>query len=138
MEDGFKEFKVTVPKNRRYWEDDTTGVLIKQGQTVTIAPRQFRSAELKSALLKSQVLVCEGECRFVYKENQMKISPGNEVNTIEVIAGPEFKIKETPIEIKEIPKEEIKVNEENENGKKIRQHSVEPTMRLPKSRATSQ
>lgn len=99
-EDGFKEFKVTVPENRRYWEDDTTGVLVKRGQDVTITQRQFRSVELKTALLRSQVLVKEGECNFVYKDNLIKITPGNDKNNIEVISGPEYQEKKETKKIK--------------------------------------
>lgn len=107
MEDGFKDFKVTIPETRRYWEDDTTGVLIKRGQSVNIGPRQFRSAELKSALLKSQVLVQEGECVFVFKDNTVKMTPGNQINIIEIIKGPEYKPKEE-VKIEEVKKEKPK------------------------------
>lgn len=144
MEDGFKEFKVTVPDNRRYYDDETSGVLIKRGAIVPIGQRQFRSVELKHALLKSQVLIAEGECRFVYKDNLLRITKGeNQKNLIEVIEGPEkakevvqkIEVKEVVPEVKiEMPlqKEAInvktKISEDKEHGKKIGQHSTEPAM----------
>jgi len=155
VEEIFKEFKITVPLNRRYYDDDTAGLLVKQGQVVTVGQRHFRSAELRSALLKSQVLIVEGECLMAFKQNMMKISKGeDQLNKLEIISGPEFDAKKeeskeeskeevAPEVVVEEPKEVIvedvkiemplktainvksKISEEKENGKKIGQHSTE-------------
>jgi hypothetical protein len=80
--DKFETFKVTIPDNRRYWEDESTGVSIKRGQIVEIGPRQFRSAELRFAMIRSQVLVVEGKAVFAFRENMVTITPGKGANAI--------------------------------------------------------
>lgn len=107
--DGFKPFKVKVPDNRRYWEDDTTGVVVKRGQEVEINQKDFRSSELKAALLRNYVLIVEGECEFAYKENIVKIKKGKESeNSVTIVSGPDYdKIKKD----NEAPKEPESVNQ---------------------------
>jgi hypothetical protein len=107
--DGFKSFKITVPENKRYWEDDTTGVVVKRGQVVEINQRDFRSSELKSALLRNWVLIVEGECEFVYKENIVKMTKGEDGNKREIISGPEYE---------ETKKEEIEKIKKPDKNKK--------------------
>lgn len=111
--DIFQNFQVTIPEGKRFWEDDSTGVTIKQGQLVTIGPRQFRSAELRFALLRNQVLIKSGVAQFVFKEKVVKVTPGNKKNIIEELGDrklsdvkvvetkvPEVKNEQAHIEIK--------------------------------------
>ena len=80
----FIPFQVTVAPGRRYWEDESTGVLLKTGQTVMIGPRQFRSNELRFALIRSQVLIKTGEAVFAFRANTVKVTPGpNNKNIVE-------------------------------------------------------
>lgn len=81
--DIFQEFQVTIPEGQRYWEDDSTGVIIKKGQLVTIGPRQFRSSELRFALLRNQVLIKSGQAQFAFRRKIVKVSPGEKKNIIE-------------------------------------------------------
>lgn len=82
--DEFKPFKVTIPDLKRYWEDESTGVIIKRGQTVEISQRQFRSYELKIAIMRSNVLLKE-KCRFAFKDQIIEASPGNNKNLIKIL-----------------------------------------------------
>ncbi len=72
----FKPFKVSCPENRRYWEDEGSDILVKRGAIVQINSRHFRSRELRFALLRSQLLLVEGECWFAFREEIVHIRPG--------------------------------------------------------------
>lgn len=78
----FQNFQVTIPEGKRYWEDDSTGLIIKKGQVVEVNQRQFRSAELRFGLIRSQVLMKTGECTFAFKDTLVKIKPGNNKNIV--------------------------------------------------------
>lgn len=117
--DEFKTFKVTIPDSRRYWEDDETGVSIKKGQIVEIGPRQFRSAELKFALIRSQVLMVSGKAVFAFRENMVTVIPGlNGKNIIESVNITEpAKISIKPEVKHELKKDFSKDNSKNTNKK---------------------
>lgn len=144
----FQPFQVTVPEGRRYWEDDSTGVFIKKGLIVTINPRQFRSNELRFALLRSQVLMVEGECSFAFRDKLVNVKPGKgkniiidfdpitkenvdvkskENNAIEEKIIQKHMVKKEPEKIV-FKKESIKKVQEEENGKEIGQYSTEQFM----------
>jgi len=100
----FKPFKVSIPIERRYWEDESTGVVIKQGQLVEIGPRQFRSSELRFALLRNQVLIKDGVAEFAFKDKLVRVTPGKNKNII--------------IDVEENKNETEKNVEENKNEDK--------------------
>jgi hypothetical protein len=119
--DIFKPFEITLPPGRRYWEDDATGVLVKQGQTKTIGQRDFRSVELRFALMRSQVLIKTGEVVFAFKDNIIKLTPGENKNLITIVSGPEA-IKAPEVQ-NEIPKEnvaKVSIKEETKKNKKVK------------------
>lgn len=96
----FQNFQVTVPEGRRYWEDDSTGLIIKKGQIVEVNQRQFRSNELKFALIRSQILIKSGECVFAFKDHLVKVKPGNNKNITIDLNGD--KNEQIPIEVKKV------------------------------------
>ena len=82
----FEKFTITVPENVRYWEDESTGIIVQRNKPpVTINSRQFRSHELKFGLLRNRILIKEGECRFVFKGQIIEAKPGDHKNLIKVI-----------------------------------------------------
>lgn len=86
---AFKSFKVTVPDNVRYWEDEMTGLIVRKGRLVEVNPKHFRGMELKFAIMRSFVRIAEGEAIFLFKGNLIKAVPGENKNLIEVLEGPE-------------------------------------------------
>jgi hypothetical protein len=121
----FEPFTVTVQENRRYWEDESTGVMVKKGQFVKIGPRQFRSAELRFALIRSQVIITEGEAVFAFRENIVKITPGkNGKNIVEDMIKKEIPEAKQDEPKKDIPKDIPKKEEPKKDHKKI----VKPSM----------
>jgi len=140
----FKNFMVTVPEGRRYWDDDTTGLMVKKGKPAEINTRLFRSAELKFALVRNQLLIISGECVFAFKNKMIKIVPGKNKNIIidldevknekksEPIIEVQSKVDvvktETPAIVKEkteeIEKEELKPITVGGQNEKVRQYGT--------------
>ena len=94
----FQNFQVTIPEGKRYWEDDSTGLIIKRGQIVEVNQRQFRSNELKFALIRSQVLMKSGQCVFAFKDHLVKVIPGDNKNLVTDINEVKNETKEKLIE----------------------------------------
>jgi hypothetical protein len=119
----FVPFIVTVQEGRRYWEDETTGVMLKSGKFVEIGPRQFRSAELRFALIRSQVIITKGEAIFAFRENMVRITPGpNGKNIVEDM------IKNKPEVIQDEPKKDIPKDIPKEEIKKDNKKIIKPSM----------
>lgn len=97
-ETEFTPFKVTVPDVVRYWEDESTGVIIKRGQVVTINQRQMRSMELKFALMRNRVLMTEGQVIFAFKGQLVKLAPGEHKNLVTIIKDHDGKEVSIPME----------------------------------------
>lgn len=82
----FESFTVTVPDNVRYWEDESTGIIVQRNKPpITINSRQFRSSELRFGLMRNRVIIKDGDCKFVFKGQIVEIKPGNQKNLITVI-----------------------------------------------------
>lgn len=90
----FQPFQVTIPENVRYWEDEDTGVIIKRGQIVTISQRSARSNNLRFALLRNRVLMKDGQYVFAFREEVVKVTPGDKKNLVTPIRGPNVKKEE--------------------------------------------
>ena len=115
MEDVFKPFIVTVPETCRYWEDDSTGVLIKRGKDVEIGLKQFRSIELRQGLFRNRVLIKSGEAKFVYKGSMITISEGtdgkNKITEVDLFPTEAFENEK--LEIKNNKKIEEPIHKNN-------------------------
>jgi len=84
----FTPFKIKIPENVRYWEDETTGVLIRKGKEHIVRQQQFRSAELKFGIMRNRVLLADGEeCKFAFKGQIVHVKSGKTKNLITVIQG---------------------------------------------------
>lgn len=141
----FKPFKVTT--NKRYWEDEDFGILVKKGREFTIYPKHLRSYMLKFSIVRGDVqLVKDEKTIFAFKGRIMSIVGGDNKNLITIIGengkkvnkkletksslqavkdfkeskkSPEEK-KEEPIVIKEEPVVE-KVSKPKSNSKKAQE-----------------
>lgn len=100
----FQNFQVTIPEGKRYWEDDSTGLIVKRGQIVEVNQRQFRSSELRFGLIRSQVLIKSGQCQFAFKDHIVKITPGNNKNIVV-----DLEVQNETTEIKKVPIEKDNV-----------------------------
>lgn len=134
----FKPFVVTVPETCRYWEDESTGVLIKRGQDATIGARQFRSTELRQGLFRNRVLIKSGEAKFVYKNSMITISEGtdgkNKITETDLFPSEELKNESKKTEVKiEEPKIEIEKKIEQPIHKDVRKvfHKKEAKPLIP-------
>ena len=80
----FKPFKVTT--NRRYWEDEDSGILVRKGRDFTIYPKHLRSYMLKFAIVRGDVKLLEGEkVIYAFKGRIMSIVGGADKNLITII-----------------------------------------------------
>ena len=91
----FTPFKIKTREPLRYWEDESTGVLVKRGHIVNIDNKKlFRSAELRFALIRSQLVMVEGHATFVFRGQIVKVTPGkDEKNIVTVLANDGVPVK---------------------------------------------
>lgn len=109
----FQNFEVMLPEGKRYWEDESTGLVLKRGQTADVGPRQFRSAELRFALIRSQVLMKTGECKFAFRAQMVNIKPGeNGKNIVMDIKEDQNETEKKPIKEDVVIPKVKKVKEE--------------------------
>jgi hypothetical protein len=108
--DTFEPFEIGLPVGRRYWEDESTGLSLKRGQTTIVQRKHARSAELRFALMRSQVLIKSGVHEFAFREKIVKVRPGENKNLIvDRGVNEEYPIEKAlePIIIEEKPLEPI-------------------------------
>ena len=83
MGETVKTFKITT--NRRYWEDDDFGILVKRGAQFTIYPKHLRSYMLKFSIMRGDVNLVEKEtCTFGFKGRIFDIIGGKDKNLITI------------------------------------------------------
>jgi len=85
MGEEIKSFKITT--NRRYWEDEDFGILVKRGAQFSIYPKHLRSYMLKFSIMRGDVLLVEGEkCTFGFKGRILDVVGGKDKNLITIIS----------------------------------------------------
>lgn len=121
FENEYKEFKVSVPGTVRYWEDEDTGLIVKNGQRMPVNKRQFRSSTLKFSLVRNRLLVSEGECIFAFNGKMIRVTPGKNKNIIsEINLTKESVVDNKPkenVNIKPKKDSEIKSVKKDKNNK---------------------
>jgi hypothetical protein len=78
--------KVKLGKRARFFEDEDFDLVIRKPdiETELIGPRPLRSKSLRYALMKNHVLITEGHIEFVWGDQLLKLSKGeNDTNKIE-------------------------------------------------------
>jgi len=84
MGEKIKVFKITT--NKRYWEDEDFGILVKRGAVFDIYPKHLRSYLLKFAIMRGDVILLKDEkCMFGFKGRIFKIIGGDKKNLITII-----------------------------------------------------
>ena len=85
MGETIKTFKITT--NRRYWEDEDFGIMVKRGAQFTIYPKHLRSYMLKFSIMRGDVNLVEKEtCTFGFKGRIFDIVGGKDKNLITIIS----------------------------------------------------
>jgi len=85
MGEIIKTFKITT--NRRYWEDEDFGIMVKRNSQYTVYPKHLRSYMLKFAIMRGDVNLIEDEtCTFGFKGRIFDIKGGKDKNLITIIS----------------------------------------------------